>query len=112
VAKKKAQEPVIGVEEAPPRSYELVMVINPDYADEQIEERVDVVSRYITERGGEVTSVEQWGKRKLAYPIERFTEGYYVLSKFEFKPSLCKDLESSLQISEDVLRYLLIRSGD
>ena len=56
--------------------------------------------------------MEQWGKRKLAYPIERFTEGHYVLSKFEFKPSLCKDLESSLQISEDVLRYLLIRSGD
>jgi small subunit ribosomal protein S6 len=59
-----------------------------------------------------VSSMEQWGKRKLAYPIAHFTEGYYVLGKFEFKPALCKELEASLQISEDILRYLLIRPGD
>ena len=106
------QETVIGIEEAPQRGYELVMVINPEYTDEKLEARIDEISKYITERGGRVSSMEQWGKRKLAYPIAHFTEGYYVLGKFEFKPALCKELEASLQISEDILRYLLIRPGD
>lgn len=109
---KKTAEKVLETEDVPQRGYELVLVISPEVVDEQLEARVDDVSRFITERGGVISSVEQWGKRKLAYPIGHFAEGNYVLSKFEFKPALCKQLEASLQISEDVLRYLLIRSDD
>ncbi|MDD5591641.1 MAG: 30S ribosomal protein S6 [Dehalococcoidales bacterium] len=112
VKKTAEKEKVLGTEDIPQRGYELVMVISPEVADEQLEAKVDEVSRFITERGGVIASVEQWGKRKLAYPIKSFTEGNYVLSRFDSKPSLCKQLETSLQISEDVLRYLLIRSGD
>ena len=53
----------------------------------------------------------RWGKRKLAYPIEHFTDGNYVLTQFKLKPELSKELEASLRISEEVLRYLLIRLG-
>ncbi len=112
MAVKKIAEKVLATEDIPQRGYELVMVISPEVADEQLEAKVDEVSRFITERGGVIASVEHWGKRRLAYPIRSFTEGNYVLSRFESKPSLCKQLEASLQISEDVLRYLLIRSGD
>ena len=72
---------------------------------------VDKISQIITERGGVVSSVEQWGKRKLAYPIEHFTEGSYVLIKFRFRPALCQQLEAGLRISAEILRHLLVKLG-
>ena len=91
------------------RDYELVFVVTPEVVDEALEAKIESVSRFITEKGGSVSSVEPWGKRRLAYPIRHFTEGSYVLVRFEFKSALCKQLEASLEISEEVLRYLLIR---
>jgi small subunit ribosomal protein S6 len=54
--------------------------------------------------------MERWGKRKLAYPIKHFTEGYYVLGRLQLKSTAGKEVESSLQISEDVIRYLLVKA--
>ncbi len=109
VTKKKAEE-VYEDRGAPPRGYELVAVISPEIADEQLETRINDISNFITERGGVISEVEQWGKKKLAYAIGGFAEGYYVLYRFEFNPGLCKQLESNLQIAEDILRFLMIRS--
>jgi len=53
--------------------------------------------------------VERWGKRRLAYPIEHFMEGNYVLARFKLKPALSKELEANLRISEELLRHLLIK---
>ena len=92
------------------RDYELVLVTSPEMGDEEWGAKVESVSRFITEKGGVISSEEKWGKRKLAYPIRHLTEGNYVLVKFKAKPALCKPLEASLQISEDVLRYLVVRS--
>jgi len=91
------------------RDYELVVIISPEVVDEAIDSVIDSVSRFITENGGTVSAVEQWGKRKLAYPIKHFVEGSYVLTRFKLRPKLSKQLEASLQISEDVLRHLLIK---
>ena len=109
---KKTSGRVLKTEGVSLRDYEMVLIISPEVVDEERETKVDSISRFITERGGSISSVEQWGKRRLAYPIEHFTEGNYALIKFQFKPALCKQLEASLQISEEVLRYLLIKSGD
>ena len=90
------------------RNYELLLIVSPEVLDEELEGRVDKISQIITERGGEISATEPWGKRKLAYPIEHFTEGHYVLIKFSFETALCKELEASLRISEEILRHLLI----
>lgn len=91
--------------------YELVMVVSPELSDEEFEAEVEGVSRFVTERGGSISEVERWGKRKLAYPIKHFGEGSYVLSRFKLKPEFGRELEASLRISEKVLRHLLVRLG-
>ncbi len=93
------------------RDYELVLVISPEVAEEESEAIIDNVSRFITEKGGIISDIERWGKRKLAYPIKHFVEGGYVLTRFKLKPAFGKELEANLQISEKVLRHLLIRLG-
>ena len=91
------------------RDYELVVIISPEVADDALDSVIDNISRFITENGGTVSNVDQWGKRKLAYPIKHFMEGSYVLTRFRLKPTLGKALEANLRISEEVLRHLLVR---
>jgi len=106
---KKVSEKVLNVEDKQLRNYELVLIISPEITDEALDTKVDNISRFITERGGVISDVERWGKRRLAYPIGHFMEGNYVLAQFKLKPALGKELEANLQISEEVLRHLLIR---
>ena len=91
------------------RDYELVLVISPEVAEENFEATVDNVSRFITEKGGTVSEVEKWGKRKLSYSIRHFVEGSYVLTRFKLGPGFGRELEANLRISEKVLRHLLIK---
>ena len=93
------------------RDYELVLIISPEIPEEDVPSTIDKVSDFISSRGGEITEVDRWGKRKLAYPINRFREGNYVLSRFKFEPGMTAALEANLQISEDILRHLLVRLG-
>lgn len=94
------------------RDYELIVIISPDVGEEDIPSTIDKVSGFITSRGGDITEVDHWGKRKLAYPIDRFREGNYVLSRFKFEPGMAAELEANLKISEEILRHLLVRLGD
>ena len=95
-------------EELGVRDYELTIVITPETSEEKLEALIESISRYVTDKGGEVSDVQRWGKRKLAYPIKHFTEGYYVLLQFKMKPLDGRELENNLRISEEVLRHLLI----
>ena len=96
-------------EDAQLLDYELVLVISPEVAEEEFEATIDNISRLITGKGGTVSDIERWGKRRLAYPIRHFVEGSYVLARFKLKPAFGKELEANLRISEEVLRHLLIR---
>jgi len=91
------------------RDYELVLIVSPEVVEEKFDAIIDNVSQFVTEKGGTISDVEQWGKKRLAYPIEHFMEGSYVLTRFRLEPSLSKELETNLQISEEVLRHLLIK---
>jgi len=93
-------------------NYEVVFIISPEVTDEDVPNTIDKISELVNKSGGSVTEVSQWGRRKLAYPIKRFTEGNYVLAQLELKPSLAKELETNLRLSNDVLRHLLIKLGD
>ncbi len=103
------KETTISQEDAKLHDYELVVIISPEVVGEAIDDVMGRISRFVTENGGSVATIEQWGKKKLAYPIKHFTEGSYVLAQFKMKPKLSKELEASLQISEEVFRHLLIR---
>jgi len=109
MANKKVSEKVLKVEDKQLRNYEMVVIISPEITDEILDAKIDNISQSITEKGGVVSEVERWGKKRLAYPIGHFMEGNYVLTRFTFKPGLSKELEANLQISEEVLRHLLIR---
>ncbi len=91
------------------RDYELVVIISPEVAEEALDGIVDNISRLITQDGGTVDEVDRWGKRKLAYPIQHFLEGNYVLFRCKMKATSGKGLEANLRISEEVLRHLLVR---
>ncbi len=89
-------------------NYELVVIITPDVLDEKLDTSIESLTKYISEKGGVVAGVDKWGKKKFAYPIKHKLEGHYILIKFAMKPTMGRDLEGHLRISEDLMRYLLI----
>ncbi|HLE14463.1 MAG TPA: 30S ribosomal protein S6 [Anaerolineales bacterium] len=89
------------------REYELVFVVHPDLDDSAFKELVDRVKSWITDGGGQVSKVDLWGKRKLAYPIRKQKEGQYVIMKTQMSPAYCSQLERNLRLQEPVLRYLV-----
>ncbi|HEY5638799.1 MAG TPA: 30S ribosomal protein S6 [Dehalococcoidia bacterium] len=91
------------------REYELVLVVSPEGGEEGFPATVDRVHGLIKERGGEVKNVDRWGRRRLAYPLDRFTEGYYSISQFTLDPQDVRGIEGSLDLAEDILRHLVVR---
>jgi len=100
---------MISQEDKELHDYELVVIISPEVTDEAVDSVIGRISQFITEKGGSIAAIERWGRKRLAYPIKHFTEGNYVLARFKLKPKLSKELEASLQISEEVFRHLLTR---
>ena len=94
------------------RDYELVVIISPEVTDEEVPVTLERMNQFITDRGGSITEVNQWGRRKLAYPIENFMEGNYVLTQFKMEPKQTAELEASLRLTEEILRHLLVRLSD
>ena len=91
----------------------MVLVINPEIevAEEESHPTVDKVVKLITTKGGTITDINRWGKRKLAYPIKTFKEGEYYLTQFKIDPSITHELEVNLKLTEEILRHLLGRLG-
>ena len=90
--------------------YELVFIVNPEVADDAVDQVINNITQFITGKGGTVAEVNRWGRKKLAYPIKHVLEGNYVLIKFKLDPSANKELETSLKIAEKIIRYLLIKN--
>jgi len=94
------------------RSYELVTVISPEVDEEKVSKVIDKVNRFVSDRGGIVEETKQWGRRKLAYPIERFMEADYILTRFKLESKLLRELETDLRASEEILRHLVVKVGN
>jgi len=92
------------------RRYELMLVLKPDAPDERASAVIDRTTRYVVASGGQIVKVAPWGRRRLAYPIDRYREGSYHIVVFESPAEAIAELERSLQITEDVLRYLVTRT--
>ena len=91
------------------RRYELMLVLRPDAPEERAAAVIDRTTRYVVASGGQIIKVAPWGRRRLAYPIERYREGSYHIVVFESPAEAIAELERSLQITEDVLRSLVTR---
>lgn len=89
------------------RAYELVFIVHPELDEPALDEMIDRVKGWITDSGGQVVETELWGKRRLAYPIQKQIEGNYVLMSTQLDPTFCTELERNLGLQESVMRYLL-----
>ncbi len=89
------------------RNYELMLVINPDWTEDKLGATTGTISQTISSLGGTIGDTKMLGKRKLAYPIKHFSEGQYVLMQFKLKSTASPELENRLNISEEIIRYLL-----
>jgi small subunit ribosomal protein S6 len=90
------------------RLYETTFVINASLDDPQIENVITRVQELITKNGGSVTMLNKWGRKRLSYPINKKTTGFYVNVEFEAPPGLNSTLERSFQLDEQILRNLTI----
>jgi len=91
------------------RDYELVVVLSPTVGDEGFPLAIERINGVIQSNGGEVKNVDQWGRRRLAYPIRRNLEGFYAVTQFSAEPTAIRPLEGNLDLAEDVLRHLVIK---
>lgn len=88
--------------------YELMFIVEPGLDDAKKEEAVEAVKGIIAEGSGELLDTDVWGMRKLAYPIQKKTEGYYVVMHFNAGPELPKELDRRIRISDNYIRHIII----
>ena len=92
--------------------YESIYIVNPNVEAEGIKSLVEKFNALIESEGGKVLENNEWGMKKLAYPIKKFTQGYYVLTNFEAKAEFIDELERIYKITDDVIKFITIRKED
>ena len=92
-------------------NYEVMFIIDPALEDEAKEATIEAVKGIIAAEG-EVGNTDVWGMRKLAYPIQKKAEGYYVVIEFKAEPTLPKELDRRLKISDNVMRHIIINKDE
>ncbi|MCS7316060.1 MAG: 30S ribosomal protein S6 [Bryobacterales bacterium] len=91
------------------RIYEQLFIVRPDATQEEIDSFLEQITGVISGAGGNVRKLEKWGVRKLAYPVEKRHEGYYVLLEYGSAPDVVKEIERRFRVSDLVLKYLTVR---
>jgi len=86
-----------------------MFILPPDLEEEAANTARERVRSYVTSKGGEVRSLEPWGRRRLAYPIERYHEGVYHIAQFTIGPEHAIELDRSLKLNEQVIRHMIVR---
>ena len=89
--------------------YETVFILTPVLSDDQMKETVEKFKKVLTDNGGKIENEENWGLRKLAYPIENKNTGFYTLIEFEGEPTIVNKLETAFRRDEKVIRFLTFR---
>ncbi|MFQ5585234.1 MAG: 30S ribosomal protein S6 [Thermodesulfobacteriota bacterium] len=91
------------------RQYELIFIVKPDAGEEITTATTQKVRGVVEASKGEIITVEEWGKRKLAYPIQKCTEGHYIYLRFTAPPAAINETERLLRLNEQVIRYLTVK---
>lgn len=94
------------------RKYEIGVVINPEATEEEVKKIIDSVAAIIKKHDGSVENIDEWGRRKLAYPIQKHKEGIYVFINCEMLGAAFFEIERRLKLSEKAMRYVILRLDD
>jgi small subunit ribosomal protein S6 len=94
------------------RTYEMVVVLRGDLADEVRNEQLETIQGWVQTNGGSIGKVDHWGRRRLAYQINNQRDGYYALIVADLPAQAPIELERNFRLSENVVRHLIIREGD
>lgn len=91
------------------QGYEIVTIVDPQIADEDVTKTSEKINEFITSRGGDVARVQRWGRRRLAYPIKRQMEAHYLLTTYELEPEHASELEADLVLAQEVLKHMVVK---
>jgi len=92
--------------------YELAVVLNAKIEDEERTKVLEKVKGYVTRFGGQISDVEEWGKKKLAYEVQKMSEGYYYFIHFEAETSAPAEIENRVRIMDNVMRFLIVNQDE
>jgi small subunit ribosomal protein S6 len=91
------------------RDYELGFILNPEVSEEQSNAILERIQQVVTNNDGQVVRINQWGRRRLAYPIQHQRDGFYVFFDMILTPETVSELDRNLKVTEEVLRHIIIR---
>lgn len=94
------------------RTYEIMFIVRPDVEEAEIDKLIEGFSANVTSGGGEVKSVEKMGRRRLAYTVRKFNDGFYVLLNIAAEGSLITEIERRLRVSEQVIKFITVRMDE
>ncbi|MCZ0754744.1 30S ribosomal protein S6 [Anoxybacillus sp. J5B_2022] len=94
------------------RKYEIMYIIRPNIDDEGRKAVVERFNNILTENGAEITSVKEWGKRRLAYEIKDFRDGYYMIVNVMSQPKAVQEFDRLAKISEDIIRHIVVKEEE
>ncbi|MEO6724953.1 MAG: 30S ribosomal protein S6 [Blastocatellia bacterium] len=94
------------------RTFELMFISSPNTIEEDINKLISLIEHAVTDRGGQITKIEPWGRRKLAYRIDKFDEGIYTLLHIEGTGHEIAEAERRLRVTDHVIRYMSIRTDE
>lgn len=94
------------------RSYEIMFIVRPDVEEADLDKLIEGFSANITSGGGEIKSVEKMGRRRLAYTVRKFNDGFYVLMTIGAEGKLITELERRLRVSEQVIKFITVRMDE
>jgi small subunit ribosomal protein S6 len=94
------------------RKYEIGFLLNPESSDEEVKKIMDSVIGIIEKAKGKVENIDEWGRRKLAYPIQKHNEGIYTFINTEVEGKTMAEIERRLKLSERVIRFIVLRLDD
>lgn len=94
------------------RRYETIFIASPTLTDEQVDELVKQFEGIVAEQGGELLRTDRWGRKKLAYEVQKFSEGYYTLFEMNAGPTLIAELERRFRNNDAVIKYLSVRMDE
>ncbi len=91
------------------RQFETMVLLSTDLTDEAVEEQITFFENHVNEGGGEVLNIERWGKKRLAYPINRQRHGIYYVISYKAEPATVQEIERQIRLKEDTWRYMTVR---
>lgn len=94
------------------RKYEVMYIIRPNIDDESKKAVVERFNKVLTDNGAEITETKDWGKRRLAYEIEDYHDGYYQIINFTAEPPAVQEFDRLAKISEDIIRHLIVKEDE